>query len=73
MKELPDEAKAELGVIKSVHVAQIENLVRTMEVWTEYENPRQTQNDLSIWRLRHYVSEALVFGYEKGLEDGKGM
>ena len=50
---------------------QLVNADRVNEVWDEYEKSRQTQKDLSIWRLKFYIAEALVFGYEKGLEDGK--
>ena len=56
----------------SVDVAGILNADRLNEVWDEYDSTRNTQNDMSIWRLKFYIAEALVFGYEKGLADGKG-
>ena len=44
---------------------------RINEVWEEYESTRQTQSDLSIFRLKFYIAEALVFGYEKGKADAE--
>ncbi len=44
---------------------------RINEVWEEYDSTRKTQEDMSIFRLKFYISEALVYGYDKGFADGK--
>lgn len=44
---------------------------RINEVWEEYDSTRLTQEDLSIFRLKFYIPEALAYGYEKGYEDAK--
>lgn len=46
---------------------------RINEIWEEYESTRNTQGDMSIFRLKFYISEALAYGYDIGLADGKNQ
>jgi hypothetical protein len=46
---------------------------RINEIWEKYESTRNTQEDMSIFRLKFYISEALVYGYDIGLADGKNQ